>query len=143
MKLNTQTLLVIGAVGVGGYLYYKNRQKMLAMQQQAQSEAGDDLGGGGGFGGGGGSTSATPVTSTAPVVVVPTTQEIKPIVKPQTKPQYKPNTNILDLGTMKPIKPPVTSKPIVPISPVSKFVNFFDGEEIINNNPNMFFEGNI
>ena len=140
MKLNTQTLLLIGAVGVGGYLYYKNRQKMMAMQQQAQSEAGDDLGGGGGFGGGGGSTTATPVTSTAPVVVVPTTQEI---VKPQSKPQYKPNSNILDLATMKPIKPPVTSKPTTSIAPVSKFVNFFDGEEIINNNPNMFFEGNI
>lgn len=138
MKLDIKTLLIGGAVAVGGYLWYKNRQKQnaLAIAQPQSDDGGETLGGGGGFGGGGGSTSPTPTTATAPVVVVPTTNTIE--AKPTKEPilATKPTTQT----TIKPTTRPISQSK--PTAITSKFLTF-DGEYAQNDNVVLDFEGNI
>ena len=118
MKMNN-TILIIGAVAVGGYLYMKSRKTNAVAQATQEGEEG--IGGGGGGGGGGSTTSDLQPTS-APVVVVDSTTMVKPD-KPTSTTSNDP-LPIIPTTPTKPTKP--TSAPIVQ-APTSKFVDF-DGE---------------
>lgn len=75
MKIGTNTLLILGGIAVGGYLYMQNKKK------QAQASAPSDSERGGGFGGGGGIAPITPAVVVTTPATTPPPKEDKPTPK--------------------------------------------------------------
>jgi len=106
MKIGTNTLLILGGIAVGGYLYMQNKKK------QAQASAPSDSDRGGGFGGGGGGIApitpavvvTTPATTTPPKEDKPTPKEIVSQKVTEEAPQdtskvIAPKKNFVDTDT--------------------------------------------
>ena len=138
MKINTKTILIVGAVAVGGYLYLANKKKKSAIAQGAiLSESPKSLGGGGG-GGGGFGLGSSPTTTTTPVVVVPTTTNVSsdtisrplaaeaPIQQVATTPSIASPQSTVTQSTIRPQSSTISVKPID--NTTRSFVDF-DGEE--------------
>jgi hypothetical protein len=117
MKLDRKTLIVVGAIALGIYLWYKNKPKKNKLEISKSNS--DNVGGG---------MSAIPTMATAPVVVVPTTTTIESTPKKEPIVETKPTTeSTTGSGTTANTSPFLT----------------FDGEYITDNNVVLDFEGNI
>ena len=118
MKLDRKTLIVVGVIALGIYLWYKNKPKKNELEISKSNS--DNVGGGG--------MSAIPTMATAPVVVVPTTTTIEATPKKEPIVETKPTTeSTTGSGTTANTSPFLT----------------FDGEYFTDNNVVLDFEGNI
>jgi len=145
MNIDTTTL-IIGAIAVGGFLYYRNLKKKQALAQ-SQGDNGDDSlggGGGGGFGSGGGSTTADIVPAPS-LAVVQYDATKRPIFEKDPIREaiadgsltLTPTTSTTPISSTKPVQELEATKQIT-----SKFLTF-DGEYFTDNNVVLDFEGNI
>jgi hypothetical protein len=126
MKLDRKTLIVVGAIALGIYLWYKNKPKKNKLEISKSNS--DNVGGG---------MSAIPTMATAPVVVVPTTTTIESTPKKEPIVETKPTTeSTTGSGTTESTTGSGTT------ANTSPFLTF-DGEYITDNNVVLDFEGNI
>jgi hypothetical protein len=117
MKLDRKTLIGVGAIALGIYLWYKYIRKKNEFEISKSNS--DNVGGG---------MSAIPTMATAPVVVVPTTTTIEATPKKEPIVETKPTTES------------TTGSGTTAIT--STFLTF-DGEYFTDNNVVLDFEGNI